>query len=448
MQKYTSTMTEAFYNIKNAGVISGANVACKSENKNNGEVVKIYMDIKSKKVEKISFLTSGSIVLCISLDALCSKISGRPVNEIESLSERDVIESLQQLNKKDLAEATFAVESIKKAYTLYCKKQAKGTLQQKESKTRAINPTVNVSVYKKQTVEVETTIQETVVETKEVVVTYDQAEVVTTENIDQLTKTEEASQSQTDKKPASKTEKKKERKFLFFKKSEKKKDKKTTKQKAEKVEEEKPVKTVVIPEGTQTNAVIIPERPQTQKVVTIDTQTEVVTTSAEGEEKSVVTSEPQTEIVVLPQEEVAVEVSKEPETKAVEEAQQPQAVVEATKTTTTTTVTKTKKSSKKAESVESTQDEEAEVMVKSVGKKRQKPAKKEQVEEQKNNEPQSVSEKLTQDNSEVVADQTTNQTQAVEYDEIDAITENLTNAISQLNFKFDDDETSKKSKKK
>lgn len=147
MQKYSSNAIDLFYNTKYSGATVGADVIVKNENKETGEVVKVYLVVRNNKIKKCSFQAMGSINLFACMSTICELSINKQVSEAESLSEKDVINSLKQINKQEFGIVTYSLESFKKAIKAYRKKKEKGTIQERETKKKEIYPSKDVTIF-------------------------------------------------------------------------------------------------------------------------------------------------------------------------------------------------------------------------------------------------------------------------------------------------------------
>ena len=148
MQKYSKNLIDIFYNTQFAGAISGADVIVKNEDIENNEVVKIYLVVRNDVITDCSFQAKGSIVLYASLNSICSIAKGKLISEVLTISEKEVINDLKQLNKQEYREIVFALESFKKAIYTYSRRKAQGTIIEKNNlKSKILHPSKNITRY-------------------------------------------------------------------------------------------------------------------------------------------------------------------------------------------------------------------------------------------------------------------------------------------------------------
>ncbi len=148
MQKYSSNAIDLFYNSKFSGATIGSDAIAKNENKETGEVVKVYLVVRNNKIKSISFQALGSINLFACMTTLCELVQDKTLEDAEKITEKDIITSLKQISKQDYSKVTFSILSLKKAIVLYRKKRDKGTLNQRDSRKKEVFPSKNITVFK------------------------------------------------------------------------------------------------------------------------------------------------------------------------------------------------------------------------------------------------------------------------------------------------------------
>ncbi len=237
MQKYSSNAIDLFYNSKFAGATVGADVIAKNENKESGEVVKVYLVVRKNTIKSCSFQAMGSINLFACMSTVCELSLNKDLEDAEKLSEKDVINSLKQISKQDYGKVTFAILSLKKAILLYRKKRDRGTLNQRDSRKKEIYPSKNVTIFKDD----ENGIDNSLLDYKE------QVDMVDSSNIDAV------DQQEIDKSEQVSKVKKSEKKPVVAKKTEKAKVQKEKASKARKADK-KPSKKIEKPIADNTNS--------------------------------------------------------------------------------------------------------------------------------------------------------------------------------------------------
>ena len=147
MQKYSSTAIDLFYNSKFSGATVGADVIAKNENKESGEIVKVYLVVRKNTIKSCSFQAMGSINLFACMSTICELSIDKSLEDAEKINEKDIINSLKQISKQDYNKVTFAVQSLQKAIVMYKRKRDNGTLNQRNSKKKDIYPSKNITVF-------------------------------------------------------------------------------------------------------------------------------------------------------------------------------------------------------------------------------------------------------------------------------------------------------------
>lgn len=147
MQKYSSTAIDLFYNSKFSGATVGADVIAKNENKESGEVVKVYLVVRKNTIKSCSFQAMGSINLFACMNTICELSIDKSLEDAEKINEKDIINSLKQISKQDYNKVTFAVQSLQKAIAMYKRKRDNGTLNQRDSRKKDIYPSKNITIF-------------------------------------------------------------------------------------------------------------------------------------------------------------------------------------------------------------------------------------------------------------------------------------------------------------
>ncbi len=380
MQKYSSNTIDMFYYTKYSGSITGADVVVKNENLETKEVAKIFLIVKNNKIESCTFQAMGSVTLYATLTSVCELCEGKELSTINSITQKDVINQMKQLNKHELGEVTFAIQSFEKAVQTYIKRRDAGTLQQRKNiKQRNLHPAKNITVFSSEK------------RTSEIIENMF-SEVLTTKTTSTKTTT------------------------------------------------------------TSEQTVVEPKIVGVKKAPTL---TASASKQKQAEEKKTKTKSEQAKKTETKKLE-----KKEASKKTITETSESKVETQSSAVSTKTLYSKSNKATKKA-----TESENSELMIKSVGnRKKQKPARVEVTAPTKidvrvvdDDSQRTVSDTITRiiatetvkttvNNQEIVNNTNsasaviTNSTTADDnmIDEIDSITEQLTNAISQLNFKFDE----------
>lgn len=168
MQKYSSNAIDLFYNSKFSGATVGADAITKNENKETGEVVKVYLVVRDNKIKSISFQALGSINLFACMTTLCGLAQDKTLEDAEKITEKDIITALKQISKQDYSKVTYSILSLKKAIILYRKKRDKGTLNQRDSRKKEVFPSKNITVFKSAKKEKELLHAEDIITTKNI----------------------------------------------------------------------------------------------------------------------------------------------------------------------------------------------------------------------------------------------------------------------------------------
>lgn len=91
---YNDKILEIFYNPQNVGVIKGANGVGKISDKTCGEIVKIYISVKSDKIEEVTFQAFGSPALIAAASKATVLMSGKSLDECKLIKVENLLAEL------------------------------------------------------------------------------------------------------------------------------------------------------------------------------------------------------------------------------------------------------------------------------------------------------------------------------------------------------------------
>ena len=92
---YTDKVIEHFKNPHNQGTISEADAIGEVGNPNCGDVMKIYLKIKDKKIEDIKFETLGCAAAIAVSSAFTDMVKGATIDEAMNVTKDNIVEAWQ-----------------------------------------------------------------------------------------------------------------------------------------------------------------------------------------------------------------------------------------------------------------------------------------------------------------------------------------------------------------
>lgn len=119
MALYSDKVMDHFKNPRNVGVIENADGVGEVGNAKCGDIMKIYLKIKDKKIEDVKFETFGCGSAIASSSMATEMIKGKPVSEALKLSNKAVAEALDGLPAYKMHCSVLAEEAIKAAVKDY-----------------------------------------------------------------------------------------------------------------------------------------------------------------------------------------------------------------------------------------------------------------------------------------------------------------------------------------
>ena len=126
MALYSEKVMDHFRNPRNVGVIEDANAIGEVGNAKCGDIMKMYLKIEDDIVQDVKFETFGCGSAIASSSMAPQMIKGKPVSEVEKLTNKAVAEALDGLPDYKMHCSVLAEEAIKSALEDYRKKKEEG----------------------------------------------------------------------------------------------------------------------------------------------------------------------------------------------------------------------------------------------------------------------------------------------------------------------------------
>ena len=125
MALYSEKVMDHFLHPRNVGVIEDANAIGEVGNAKCGDIMKMYLKIKDDIVEDVKFETFGCGSAIASSSMATEMIKGKPLSEVEKLTNQAVTEALDGLPAHKIHCSVLAEEAIHSALDDYRSRQNK-----------------------------------------------------------------------------------------------------------------------------------------------------------------------------------------------------------------------------------------------------------------------------------------------------------------------------------
>jgi nitrogen fixation NifU-like protein len=122
---YTKKLLARFQKPKFAGEIADADGIGEVGNLTCGDIMRVYIKVKNKKIQDIKFKTYGCVAAIASSDFLCEIAKGKTLEKAEKITSRDIVSKMGDVPMIKLHCSVLAQNALKKAIENYRKKQAK-----------------------------------------------------------------------------------------------------------------------------------------------------------------------------------------------------------------------------------------------------------------------------------------------------------------------------------
>ena len=124
MALYSEKVMDHFLHPRNVGVIEDADAVGEVGNARCGDIMKMYLKIKDGIVVDVKFETFGCGSAIASSSMATEMIKGKPLSEVEKLTNQAVPEALDGLPAHKIHCSVLAEEAIKSALEDYRSRQA------------------------------------------------------------------------------------------------------------------------------------------------------------------------------------------------------------------------------------------------------------------------------------------------------------------------------------
>ena len=125
MALYSEKVMDHFLHPRNVGIIEDADAVGEVGNAKCGDIMKMYLKIKDDIVEDVKFETFGCGSAIASSSMATERIKGKPLSEVEKLTNQAVTEALDGLPAHKIHCSVLAEEAIHSALEDYRSRQNK-----------------------------------------------------------------------------------------------------------------------------------------------------------------------------------------------------------------------------------------------------------------------------------------------------------------------------------
>ena len=123
MALYSEKVMDHFLHPRNVGVIEDADAVGEVGNAKCGDIMKMYLKIRDDIVEDVKFETFGCGSAIASSSMATEMIKGKPLSEVEKLTNQAVTEALDGLPAHKIHCSVLAEEAIQSAIADYHRRQ-------------------------------------------------------------------------------------------------------------------------------------------------------------------------------------------------------------------------------------------------------------------------------------------------------------------------------------
>lgn len=119
---YTKETMERFLNPKHLGEMKDANGIGEVGNPRCGDQMKVYIKVDKGEIKKASFQTLGCVAAIATSDVICEMVIGKSIKEALKITEKEMIEKLENLPAVKVHCSSLAINGLKKAIDDYQKR--------------------------------------------------------------------------------------------------------------------------------------------------------------------------------------------------------------------------------------------------------------------------------------------------------------------------------------
>lgn len=122
---YNAKIMEIFNNPSNVGIMRGADAVGECKNSENGEIIKIYVDVEDNVIKQAKFKAFGNALLIASGSIITELIKDKKIEELNNITANDILNELGEIPLTKMYCATMCETALKNIVTDYIKRQEK-----------------------------------------------------------------------------------------------------------------------------------------------------------------------------------------------------------------------------------------------------------------------------------------------------------------------------------
>jgi nitrogen fixation NifU-like protein len=122
---YSKKILNRFQHPKFAGEIKNPDAEGEVGNVKCGDIMKVFLKIKNKKIMDIKFKTYGCVAAIASTDFLCEIVKGMTIEQALKVTSKDVVKRMGEVPAIKLHCSVLAQNALRKAIEGYKKKNKK-----------------------------------------------------------------------------------------------------------------------------------------------------------------------------------------------------------------------------------------------------------------------------------------------------------------------------------
>lgn len=119
LSTYSKKVIKLFQNPKNMGEMKNPDAVGEVGNPNCGDIMRIYIKVKDKKIKDIKFQTMGCIAAIATSSMITELAKGKTLEEAKKITNKDVASSLGDLPPIKMHCSNLAADALRKAIENY-----------------------------------------------------------------------------------------------------------------------------------------------------------------------------------------------------------------------------------------------------------------------------------------------------------------------------------------
>ena len=122
---YSNKVIEIFQNVKNVGIIKGANGTGIAGNACCGDIIKIFIKVENEKIVDAKFKTFGCVPSIVASEIATDLLKNKTVDEAKEITKQTILDEIGILPPEKIDCVSLAVKAVSETISDYYKKQEK-----------------------------------------------------------------------------------------------------------------------------------------------------------------------------------------------------------------------------------------------------------------------------------------------------------------------------------